>query len=64
MNKKSPNTASKIKILSDGESPVKMNIFDDTILEAVNLDLSKIGIEFKELWDLKMNFKGSKTDDF
>lgn len=46
MNKKSPNTASKIKILSDGESPVKMNIFDDTILEAVNLDLSKIGIEF------------------
>jgi hypothetical protein len=50
--------------LSDGESPVKMNIFEDTILEAVNLDLSNIGIEFKELWDLKMNFKGSKTDDF
>lgn len=45
-SQKSPNLNSKIKILSDEESPVKINIFDDTILEAVNLDLSKIGIEF------------------
>jgi hypothetical protein len=35
-----------------------MNIFEDTILEVVNLDLSKLGIEFLELWDLKMNSKG------
>ena len=41
-----------------------MNIFEDTILEVVNLDLSKIGLEFQQLWDLKMNSKGSKTDDF
>lgn len=41
-----------------------MNIFEDTILEVVNLDLSKLGIEFLELWDLKMNSKGGKIDDF
>lgn len=46
MSLKSPNYIPKIKILSDEESPVKINIFEDTILEAVNLDLSNIGIEF------------------
>jgi len=53
----------KNKILSDEESPVKVNIFDDTILEAVNLDLSKIGIEFKDLWDLKLSTNSNKTED-
>ena len=49
--------------MSDEESPVKVNIFDDTILEAVNLDLSKIGIEFQDLWDLKLSNNSNKTED-
>ena len=49
--------------MSDEESPVKVNIFDDTILEAVNLDLSKIGIEFKDLWDLKLSTNSNKAED-